>query len=75
VLCIENIWGSFQEQGQLIAYGSESKDIDILSGLSYNQIQVDLTTTFTILIGIFFPSVTGKQIDVINKRILTNILY
>lgn len=56
----ENIWDSFQEEGQLISYGSDPKDMDILSGSSYNQIQVDLTTTFTILIGIFFPSVTGK---------------
>ncbi|KAH0949118.1 hypothetical protein HN011_009988, partial [Eciton burchellii] len=56
---LENIWGSFQEQGQLISYGSDPKDMDVLSGSSYNQVQVDLTTTFTILIGIFFPSVTG----------------
>ncbi|XP_032686936.1 solute carrier family 12 member 6 isoform X1 [Odontomachus brunneus] len=56
---LENVWGSFQEEGQLISYGSDPKDIDVLSGSSYNQIQVDLTTTFTILIGIFFPSVTG----------------
>ncbi|KYQ55006.1 Solute carrier family 12 member 6 [Trachymyrmex zeteki] len=56
---LENIWDSFQEQGQLIAHGYNPKDIDVLSGSSYNQIQVDLTTTFTILIGIFFPSVTG----------------
>ncbi|XP_034177668.1 solute carrier family 12 member kcc isoform X2 [Osmia lignaria lignaria] len=56
---LENIWDSFQEEGQLIAYGQDPKDIDVMSGSTYNQIQVDLTTTFTILIGIFFPSVTG----------------
>ncbi|XP_070149293.1 solute carrier family 12 member 4 isoform X1 [Polyergus mexicanus] len=56
---LENVWDSFQEEGQLITYGSDPKDMDILSSSSYNQIQVDLTTTFTILIGIFFPSVTG----------------
>ncbi|XP_076638687.1 solute carrier family 12 member kcc isoform X5 [Colletes latitarsis] len=56
---LENIWDSFQEEGQLIAYGREPKDIDFMSTSSFNQIQVDLTTTFTILIGIFFPSVTG----------------
>lgn len=55
----DNIWDSFQEEGQLIAYGKEPLDIDNLASTSYNQIQVDLTTTFTILIGIFFPSVTG----------------
>ncbi|XP_053986701.1 solute carrier family 12 member 4 isoform X2 [Hylaeus volcanicus] len=56
---LENIWDSFQEEGQLIAYGSDPKDIDMMATSSFNQIQVDLTTTFTILIGIFFPSVTG----------------
>ncbi|XP_076165217.1 solute carrier family 12 member kcc isoform X2 [Ptiloglossa arizonensis] len=56
---LENIWGSFQEEGQLIAYGNDPKDIDVMSESTFNQIPVDLTTTFTILIGIFFPSVTG----------------
>lgn len=28
-------------------------------GESYIQVYADITTTFTILIGIFFPSVTG----------------
>ncbi|XP_011874240.1 PREDICTED: solute carrier family 12 member 7 isoform X1 [Vollenhovia emeryi] len=56
---LENIWDNYQEEGQLIAYGHDPKDVDVLSGSSYNQVQVDLTTTFTILIGIFFPSVTG----------------
>ncbi|XP_076762530.1 solute carrier family 12 member kcc isoform X8 [Xylocopa sonorina] len=56
---LENVWDSFQEEGQLIAYGRDPKDIDVMSDSSFNQIQVDLTTTFTILIGIFFPSVTG----------------
>ncbi|XP_029172821.1 solute carrier family 12 member 6 isoform X2 [Nylanderia fulva] len=56
---LENIWDRFQEEGQLISYGNDPKDMDVLSSSSYNQIQVDLTTTFTILIGIFFPSVTG----------------
>ncbi|XP_043583193.1 solute carrier family 12 member 4 isoform X2 [Bombus pyrosoma] len=56
---LENIWNSFQDEGQLIAYGKDPKDMDQMATSSYNQIQVDLTTTFTILIGIFFPSVTG----------------
>ncbi|XP_008208470.1 solute carrier family 12 member 4 isoform X2 [Nasonia vitripennis] len=55
---LENIWGSFQEEGQFIAYGNSKEDIEKIRP-AYNQIQVDLTTTFTILIGIFFPSVTG----------------
>ncbi|XP_012275831.1 solute carrier family 12 member 4 isoform X2 [Orussus abietinus] len=56
---LENILDSFQEEGQFISYGHDPKDVDKLSMPSYNQIQADITTSFTILIGIFFPSVTG----------------
>ncbi|XP_014228975.1 solute carrier family 12 member 4 isoform X3 [Trichogramma pretiosum] len=56
---VENLLGSFQEEGMYIASGSKPEDIDHMGGSPFNQIQVDLTTTFTILIGIFFPSVTG----------------
>ena len=34
-------------------------DLDNVQKESYNQITADITTAFTILIGIFFPSVTG----------------
>lgn len=57
----ENIQSNFQELGQYIAFGSKPIDSDYMGENTYNQIQVDLTTTFTILIGIFFPSVTGEQ--------------
>ncbi|XP_020708843.1 solute carrier family 12 member 4 isoform X2 [Athalia rosae] len=56
---MDNIWGSFLEEGQFLAYKNKPEDVDKLSYPTYNQIQADLTTTFTILIGIFFPSVTG----------------
>ncbi|XP_046751316.1 solute carrier family 12 member 4 isoform X2 [Diprion similis] len=56
---MENLWGSFLEEGQFLAYDNEPEHVNTLGGPSYNQIQADLTTTFTILIGIFFPSVTG----------------
>lgn len=45
---------------QFIAYGREPKDYERITEKGYNQIYADITTTFTILIGIFFPSVTGK---------------
>ncbi|XP_046426481.1 solute carrier family 12 member 4 isoform X2 [Neodiprion fabricii] len=56
---MENLWDSFLEEGQFLAYDNEPEHVNTLGGPSYNQIQADLTTTFTILIGIFFPSVTG----------------
>ncbi|KAJ8673106.1 hypothetical protein QAD02_004367, partial [Eretmocerus hayati] len=56
----ENIGGSFQELGQYVAYGNRPFDVDpYIRDQTYNQVVVDATTTFTILIGIFFPSVTG----------------
>lgn len=58
----ENIHDSFLEAGQYIAYGKEPEDIEQMERPTYNQIFADATTTFTILIGIFFPSVTGKKV-------------
>ncbi|KAH8405519.1 hypothetical protein KR215_001947 [Drosophila sulfurigaster] len=52
----DNILPSFLDKGQFIAYGQKSEDIDNGSGQSYNQIMADITTSFTLLIGIFFPS-------------------
>ncbi|CAO1414154.1 unnamed protein product [Diamesa tonsa] len=55
----DNLMPSFLDYGQYIAYGKAPEDIETLERPSYNQIKADITTTFTILIGIFFPSVTG----------------
>ncbi|XP_030748646.1 solute carrier family 12 member 6 isoform X3 [Sitophilus oryzae] len=55
----ENIFHSFLEQGQFIAKGNQPQDVDNLEDNNYSQVMVDITTSFTILIGIFFPSVTG----------------
>jgi len=51
-----NLWPSWSEKDQLISNPPES----LPEGQkAYNQVIVDITTTFTILVGIFFPSVTG----------------
>ncbi|KAH8272931.1 hypothetical protein KR018_011132 [Drosophila ironensis] len=55
----DNIYPSFLEKGQFISYGKNPSDIENTSGQTYNQIMADITTSFTLLIGIFFPSVTG----------------
>lgn len=55
----DNIADSFLMDGQFIARGKDPKDIERLDAPSYNQVMADITTAFTILIGIFFPSVTG----------------
>ncbi|XP_044577930.1 solute carrier family 12 member 4 isoform X2 [Cotesia glomerata] len=56
---LENLWGSFQEEGQYVSYGADPVDTDKITESTYNFVPTDLTTAFTILIGIFFPSVTG----------------
>lgn len=61
-LFVDNIKDSFLELGQFIATTKDPDVIERLDRPSYNQVYADLTTSFTILIGIFFPSVTGKLI-------------
>lgn len=55
----DNLAPSFLDQGQFIAYGRDPEDIEQMGRPTFNQVYSDITTTFTILIGIFFPSVTG----------------
>uniref|UniRef100_A0A6B2E4U6 Putative amino acid transporter n=1 Tax=Phlebotomus kandelakii TaxID=1109342 RepID=A0A6B2E4U6_9DIPT len=55
----ENLLPAFLEEGQYITYGNNPRDVEQLGRPTFNQVYADLTTSFTILIGIFFPSVTG----------------
>nr|CAD7573788.1 unnamed protein product [Timema californicum] len=57
----DNIQNSFLELGQFIARTKDPDDIEPLDRPNYNQVLVDITTSFTILIGIFFPSVTDVR--------------
>jgi potassium/chloride transporter 4/5/6 len=58
---MDNIYDSFLETGQYLAIGKNPEDIEPMDAGNQqsNQVTSDITTTFTILIGIFFPSVTG----------------
>ncbi|XP_031349660.1 solute carrier family 12 member 4 isoform X3 [Photinus pyralis] len=56
---LNNIHSSFLQVGQYISRGNRAQDTDQLDPETYNQVLADITTAFTILIGIFFPSVTG----------------
>lgn len=47
------------EVGQYIAQSKNPEDIEQMDSPTYNQAVADITTSFTLLIGIFFPSVTG----------------
>lgn len=46
-------------EGQFISRGNLPLDVENVDDKTYSQVMVDITTSFTILIGIFFPSVTG----------------
>lgn len=72
------IWLFALQKFQFISYGKDPKDYERLTPNSYSQIYADITTTFTILIGIFFPSVTGKCRSMHNncnwfKRVINSI--
>ncbi|KAJ4450561.1 hypothetical protein ANN_01988 [Periplaneta americana] len=55
----DNIHDGFLELGQYIAQTKDAEDIEPLGKQPIREVAADLTTSFTILIGIFFPSVTG----------------
>lgn len=59
-LSIEFLFSSHpnKQHGQYISYGKAPRDIEP-GDKNYNQVFADITTSFTLLIGIFFPSVTG----------------
>uniref|UniRef100_A0A8C4SZJ3 Solute carrier family 12 member 4 n=1 Tax=Erpetoichthys calabaricus TaxID=27687 RepID=A0A8C4SZJ3_ERPCA len=56
----ENMWSSYLEKGAILEKASISS-VDIHGSMSsfYLYVSADITTTFTVLLGIFFPSVTG----------------
>ncbi|XP_039276024.1 solute carrier family 12 member 4 [Nilaparvata lugens] len=56
---LTNLGDSFLEDGQYIAKSLDAEEINRLDRPTYNQVMADITTSFTLLIGIFFPSVTG----------------
>ncbi|XP_054456877.1 solute carrier family 12 member 6-like isoform X3 [Anoplopoma fimbria] len=56
----ENLWSSYLSRGDVVEKGSLSSSHD--SHLAFTQqpyVFADITTSFTLLVGIFFPSVTG----------------
>ncbi|XP_069971636.1 solute carrier family 12 member 4 [Penaeus vannamei] len=54
-----NLGSHFMEDGQIIASTDNPDDYESLNNPTYNQIIIDITTSFTVLVGIFFPSCTG----------------
>jgi len=54
----ENIPARFREKGEVIDLSINSDDSN-KGEKTYNQLLVDISTSFTLLVGIFFPSCTG----------------
>ncbi|TSY83953.1 Solute carrier family 12 member 6 [Bagarius yarrelli] len=57
----ENIWSSYLSKGDILERGSNPTPSSASTYTSHRfpYIFVDITTSFTMLVGIFFPSVTG----------------
>lgn len=58
---VENLWSNYLLKGEIIEKPS-AKSADVLGNLNHEYVLVDITTSFTLLVGIFFPSVTGKHL-------------
>lgn len=54
----ENLWSNYLPKGEIIEKPS-AKASDVLGNLNHEYVLADITTSFTLLVGIFFPSVTG----------------
>ncbi|XP_066483022.1 solute carrier family 12 member 6 isoform X2 [Tiliqua scincoides] len=54
----ENLWSTYLMKGEIIEKPS-LHSADVLGALNQQYVLADITTSFTLLVGIFFPSVTG----------------
>ncbi|KAM5192403.1 solute carrier family 12 member 6 isoform 1-T1 [Mantella aurantiaca] len=54
----ENLWSSYLQKGEIIEKASLPSS-EVVGSLSHDYVLADITTSFTLLVGIFFPSVTG----------------
>lgn len=62
-LLTENVWSSYLSKGDVVEKGSMNSSL-VAHPASTHQPYVfaDITTSFTLLVGIFFPSVTGTDL-------------
>ncbi|KAK4308193.1 hypothetical protein Pmani_020092 [Petrolisthes manimaculis] len=54
-----NLGSHFMSSGHIVADTDNPDDYESLNNPTYNQVIVDITTSFVVLVGIFFPSCTG----------------
>lgn len=58
----ENLFGKYLEKGAILEKRGLPSDVDpdIPASSSNRYVLADITSFFTLLVGIYFPSVTGK---------------
>uniref|UniRef100_A0A8D0H9S7 Solute carrier family 12 member 6 n=1 Tax=Sphenodon punctatus TaxID=8508 RepID=A0A8D0H9S7_SPHPU len=54
----ENLWSSYLVKGEILEKTS-LHSADVLGAMNQDYVLADIATSFTLLVGIFFPSVTG----------------
>lgn len=58
---IENMWSNYLQKGEILEKaGLQSVDVHSPLENFVNYVSADIATSFTLLVGIFFPSATGK---------------
>ena len=55
----EAMWNTYHEGGDVVSDSTEESEYNLGGKKPYSYIIVDIWTSFTLIIGIFFPSVTG----------------
>ncbi|XP_073331023.1 solute carrier family 12 member 6-like [Pagrus major] len=56
----ENLWSAYLSKGDVVEKGSLNSSLDAHPASTHQPyVFADITTSFTLLVGIFFPSVTG----------------
>ena len=68
----ENIYGNFHEKGDAISNDTTESEWNLGGAPKMFFITTDIYTSFTLLVGIFFPSCTGKfsQKDIVLKLLI-----
>ncbi|XP_078500948.1 solute carrier family 12 member 6 isoform X3 [Lissotriton helveticus] len=54
----ENLWSFYLQKGDIIEKPSAAS-VDAMGAMNQDYVLADIATSFTLLVGIFFPSVTG----------------
>ena len=57
----ENVFNKYKEKGDAIANSTQEKEYNLGGNPKYGYILADIYTSFVLLVGIFFPSCTGKE--------------